>query len=1378
MINSSAVLTLFAIFGKGECVSIAVSSEGGPSLEEYLCNGTLNSNTTLELSTGDHRIPPGRLCRVSNLTNVGISGVAAERTTVQCHGDGGFEFAAITNLTIQRVTFLGCGQTRDDIEGLNGLLEPTRVVLLLKSVVHVSLVQVSVNQFTGIGLYGYELTNAFLNKVEFSGCYSNCSGAVFYQAQSKTSGESTLLVDACNFTDLVYKYNQYSNLLTFTYISAGLTLWQQRAVVTNSLFSNNSAQLGSSLIAMDSYCELTNTTIVSNLNSGVLIEITEIIIASAVLVKGPNTTVNIMESVFRSNWGGAIAVSDTTGEIAITNSQFHNNTAGYLAGAIVIYAAAVNSTNIQGCTFSSNGGQSGGAIWAWWVESINVSQSSFYNNTAEAGGAVFLALVNIGAIWTNYYSSNTASRTGGAVFLRNVKRIDVVGSEFNNNSAGASGGGIVAHDSIDSTLAINNCTFTGNTAILGGAIFKFQLNTSSSESGVIVTESNFSSNGAFVGAAIYAGSFDDIHSLQTFSLNLSGVIVRYSRCDKCNTNPDKDIQGAAIYVNQVNNVDVNESEFYGNSPNGAIEIRGGKLHFYGTITFKGNTGDDGGAVSLAQNSKLYFRENCYVMFIENTATRLGGAIYIDGDSLVSRQSYTLSALILMKTLSADTLSYSYCSIQFVGANAKTIFSNNTAQEAGNSVYATPIYNCLLQETRSAPSLNDYKRLFGIREENEIASIPVTVEVGSCEQGTKCNRYDGRLSITSYPGKVIRFSARTIDLANTTSPSFVYARVSSDQQFKVRLGNQEYISWVNTTSSTLEYRVYGPENTKFDLMLSTSRGNVPTIVNVTLLPCGLGFSYRADNNSCECSKLYQENGVSCNISSGTFSRNKQWLGKYNNKTAMVVTCPLIYCKDVPLVNLTSDDLQDDVICSGNRAGPLCGKCKEGFSLGFGSSNCVDYCTNTWLASILLYAAMGAVLVIILFVLNLTVTQGTLYGLIFYANVLIGNRDVLLSNSVQRAGAVFYFITLDLGFIEQPLCFLASMDQVTKTGLQFVFPVYLVLIVCVVYLICKYCCSYTTGIEHGSMKASRLNSIGQFIGGRVTSVIATLLYLSYSSLLRTVIEILSPAEIKLDGNETSITVWRYDGSVNYLQDSRYDELFAVAILVLILLLLYTGILILMPLADLFSGHSKLLLCISSVFNHYLKPFADACYGPFKGKWRVWLGLRLCVLVILYGITASFGSDKPTLVYWLQSLIMATLISFQAYIRPLCKPCTNDDEGWVYNCLDLFYQVDYLMIVLCAWYYVEYGPNNASKDYATTLLLSLTMIAFVLTVLYHVMFKVHDKTARKFSSMLSKFRGTPSLRVATEPATSTDVPLKPVSTIALGHGDLREPLIEENV
>ena len=99
---------------------------------------------------------------------------------------------------------------------------------------------------------------------------------------------------------------------------------------------------------------------------------------------------------------------------------------------------------------------------------------------------------------------------------------------------------------------------------------------------------------------------------------------------------------------------------------------------------------------------------------------------------------------------------------------------------------------------------------------------------------------------------------------------------------------------------------------------------------------------------------------------------------------------------------------------------------------------------------MFAVMGALLVAAMFFLNLTVTQGTLYGLIFYANIIQVNTSIFFSQSNLRPLQVIVFlVNLDLGI---PLCFYDGMDDADKAGLQFVFPAYLLMTVIV---LCHYC-----------------------------------------------------------------------------------------------------------------------------------------------------------------------------------------------------------------------------------------------------------------------------------------------------------------------------------
>ena len=125
-------------------------------------------------------------------------------------------------------------------------------------------------------------------------------------------------------------------------------------------------------------------------------------------------------------------------------------------------------------------------------------------------------------------------------------------------------------------------------------------------------------------------------------------------------------------------------------------------------------------------------------------------------------------------------------------------------------------------------------------------------------------------------------------------------------------------------------------------------------------------------------------MNCNIfkSKATFSWNTSlWIALSTKKIILSKYCPFDYCKYTKVikgVGLSGDQ------CSFNRAGRLCGGCKENYSLAIGSSHCI-YCTNDNNATLLIFfAAAGVLLVYFISALNLTVTQvqGMINGLIFY------------------------------------------------------------------------------------------------------------------------------------------------------------------------------------------------------------------------------------------------------------------------------------------------------------------------------------------------------------------------------------------------------------
>ena len=129
--------------------------------------------------------------------------------------------------------------------------------------------------------------------------------------------------------------------------------------------------------------------------------------------------------------------------------------------------------------------------------------------------------------------------------------------------------------------------------------------------------------------------------------------------------------------------------------------------------------------------------------------------------------------------------------------------------------------------------------------------------------------------------------------------------------------------------------------------------------------------------------------------------------------MTNNCPLDYCQ------VTSDNislLSPDEQCANHRSGILCGACQHNYSIALGGSKCLP-CTDkyTFIWLILVFAVAGVALVALLLVCNITISHGTLNGLIFYANVVsISGLTNLQNCSIHPILSVFIaWVNLDLG-----------------------------------------------------------------------------------------------------------------------------------------------------------------------------------------------------------------------------------------------------------------------------------------------------------------------------------------------------------------------------
>ena len=210
--------------------------------------------------------------------------------------------------------------------------------------------------------------------------------------------------------------------------------------------------------------------------------------------------------------------------------------------------------------------------------------------------------------------------------------------------------------------------------------------------------------------------------------------------------------------------------------------------------------------------------------------------------------------------------------------------------------------------------------------------------------------------------------------------------------------------------------------------------------------------------------------------------------------------------------------------------------------------------------------------------------------FYANIIGMNRNIFLPMESTDALSVFTaWLNLDFGI---ETCFYNGLDAYSKTWLQFVFPVYIWVLVGLMVL-----------ISHFSHRFANL------LGNNPVSVLATLILLSYTKILRTLIAAIHITYLEYP-NSQNIGVWLYNANIEYL-DHKHIPLFVVAVLVFSFLFLPYTLLLLFGQWLQAISHLRLF---SWVNNARLKPFMDAYHAPYKAKHRYWPGLLLVLRFVL--------------------------------------------------------------------------------------------------------------------------------------------------------------------
>ena len=526
------------------------------------------------------------------------------------------------------------------------------------------------------------------------------------------------------------------------------------------------------------------------------------------------------------------------------------------------------------------------------------------------------------------------------------------------------------------------------------------------------------------------------------------------------------------------------------------------------------------------------------------------------------------------------------------------------------------------------------------------------------------------------------------------------------------------------------------------------------INIDLRSCSRGFELKKDR--CVCERRLINYNIACNFYSQSVSRTGSiWLQYDEQHLKIHRNCPLDYCQ------VASDTIsleRPDEQCANNCSGVICGACQDNHSIALGGSKCLpcnsERYTFMWL--LVVFAVTGVALVALLLVCNMTISTGTLNGLILYANVVSISGITSLQNcSIHPILSVFIaWVNLDFGV---QTCFYPGMDTYQKTWLQFAFPLYIWLLVAAI-----------TAASYYSSTAMRV------FGRNNIAILATLFLLSYSKILKTIITALSSTQVLVSSADNVSDqlvphrVWTYDGNIEYLQ-GKHVPLFAVALVLLVFLFLPYTLLLLFGQCVRSTPIGRrwvLRLVRSTAFISIM----DAYHAPYNKRHRYWTGLMLLTRCVLFLAFATVRTDDHILGnMYITTLATTGILSYKTFTIKIYR-------NIYLNTLEFCFLINLQVLSATLYYLKGSSDNNSALCRTITASISISFSIFIIILAYHACLRL-EKT-KCYTSMKAKF--FPKAQTGQHPATFVDTDADtrdidaivklPTTTLV----ELREPLL----
>ena len=866
--------------------------------------------------------------------------------------------------------------------------------------------------------------------------------------------------------------------------------------------------------------------------------------------------------------------------------------------------------------------------------------------------------------------------TGTSENLLNHNMLEINNSIFVGNKAGKFGGGIqiVSKANCECSLSMNieSSKFDQNFAkYSGGAI---SLDVYSDTDKYIIEKCVFTNN-----TAGYTGAALTLYDLNVAAqLRISQCLLRRNWVINPGGGVVELINAGRVRLDSVNITESNSTALY---------VMKSSVFLTGTTFIRDNYAvrSNGGGIHINCGNKWYFpiKESKLKIYsdgklhlLNNKADGMGGGIYITGEcSYIQNDCPVVSESFEQGVVS---------------------MMNNTAELDGKSIFGGNFDECINYNFWSIFNIEE-KDIFSTISSSprytyicsEICSFPWTEDCCSKQSHSITIFLGQAFTLPLVCATQMGYSSSCIIRTMSVTKGTGIADEHKPKVLDARYGCKNFSFEVLLYSSEITFLTLTLNPEFKDSRSGRALSDASLRVDVRIKDCPPGFTTeRTDNNAviCNCSHHLQQEGIICNINSIVLHKpSRMWIGNYSGDITAHRNCPLDYCKNnFTVVNPYEQQNQ----CEFKRSGVLCGACQPTLSLMLGSSQC-EQCSNLYLFLLIPFALAGLVLVLLLLKCNLTVSTGTINGLIFYANIVQATKTALFSNGsksifINILSVFIAWLNLDLGI---ETCFVEGLNTYYRTWLQFVFPLYIWSLVGTLILVSRY-----------SITVSR------WIGSNTVPVLATLFLLSYAKLLRVTFDAFASTSLT-DANGTMTLLWLLDGDYVFLQ-WPHSLLFTAALVTLLgHIVPFTALLLMSPTLQRYSHHKPLR------WVNRLKPLLDAYQGPYKNKRRYWTGILLVVrLVILTVIALNVTGNKSVNLFCITTVLTIVLLFMWLKIGQLYS-------GKIPHILEVFFMGNLQLYSLSSTLLLSAKINNMQAQEVLTLcMVGSSMLVFMLIIIYH--------------------------------------------------------------